>query len=200
MLYSATSETSGVEVRSWLGAPDHNRRLEGQTDTGETPSARIRCGGVEHARARPRRSRTGQARERPESVLGDSETDGVAQDGLDIRSPFVADLAARSEQPQVGPWRPRRPREAETGLVGQPVLLAAVAAPAAGHHVVPAVRAATATRDDVVDVLCLGTAVLAAVTVADENRAPCDSHTCLVRHADIVDEANYGWLGELRPS
>ena len=97
------------------------------------------------------------------------------------------------------PWRPRCPSEAETGLVGQPVLLAAVAAPAAGHHIVPAVSAATAPWNDVVDVLSLSTAVLTAVTVADENGAPCDCHTCLVRHADIVDEANYGWLGELRP-
>jgi hypothetical protein len=30
-----------------------------------------------------------------------SEADCVAEDGLDIRSPLVADLAAGSEQPQV---------------------------------------------------------------------------------------------------
>ncbi len=93
----------------------------------------------------------------------------------------------------------RHPGEAEAGLVGQPVLLAAVAATATRHDVVPAVRPTPAPRDDMIDVLGLRTAVLAAMPVTNEHRAAGDGDAGLVGDADVVDQADDGRFGEPRP-
>ena len=61
--------------------------------------------------------------------------------------------------------------ELHADLVKQMVPLAGIAAAASSDYVVPGVQAATGTGHNVVDVLGLGTAVLAAVAVSGENRA-----------------------------
>ena len=59
-----------------------------------------------------------------------------------------------------------------SGVVWQPVLLLRVAPSARRHDVVPRVRPAERTRDDVIDVLRRASAVLAHPVVAGEHRPP----------------------------
>jgi hypothetical protein len=58
---------------------------------------------------------------------------------------------------------------------------------------------ATAARDDVVDVLRLRPAVLTPVPVAYEDRTARDRDAGLVGHAYVINEPDYGRLGEFRP-
>src|SRR5512132_4144175 len=75
------------------------------------------------------------------------------------RLPFGLQAPDRELEPVLG--RHGATREVQAGLVDQPVLLARVATPAGGHHVVPGVRPAARARDDVIEVLGGGPAVLA---------------------------------------
>src|SRR5262249_14812350 len=63
----------------------------------------------------------------------------------------------------------RRPAELQVRLRQQPVLLRRVAGPAGGNDVLPDVLTPPGAGDHVVDVLRRGAAVLAAVTVTDED-------------------------------
>ena len=77
--------------------------------------------------------------------------------------------AGGGDDPEVGLGLARWSREAEADLGEEAVLLAGVAGPARGHHVVPGVGAAAGPGHDVVDVLGRPVAVLAAVAVAGED-------------------------------
>ena len=152
-----------------------------QADTRQAPTVRIRQRrGAAPRWRRDARGRT-SARSRPDVDSGAQRPTARPRTGCDVGSPLVTNLTAGGEQPQVGTGRSGRPREAETGLVEQSVLLAAVAAAAAGHDVVPAVCPAPAAGHDMVDVLGLRAAVLAAMTVSHEHRAPRDRDTGLMR-------------------
>src|SRR5439155_5817273 len=96
--------------------------------------------------------------------------------------PVGAQASGRHEEPHALPWLRGRPAEGETDLVDEPVLLAGVAAPAGGDHVVPGVGPALAAGHDVVDVLRRRAAVLAAMTVPGEDRPAVERHPALVRH------------------
>src|SRR5205823_9877454 len=58
--------------------------------------------------------------------------------------------------------RGRLAAQGQADLVEEPVFLLGVARPAGGHHVLPDVLTAAAAGNDVVDVLGMGAAVLAA--------------------------------------
>jgi hypothetical protein len=73
-------------------------------------------------------------------------------------------------------------------VLEEPVALAQIAAAAGGHDVVPAVHAASAARDDVVEGLGRARAVLALVLVADEHRPPAQRHVALVGDPDELAE------------
>src|ERR1039458_507570 len=136
-------------ARSLPRRPDRQARRRRQDVRRADPAPR---------RAGPQAWRGVRGRARPDDDrrrLAWSEADGAAEHGLDVRSPFVKDLTARGEQPQARAGCSRRLREPEARLVEQPVLLAAVAAPAARHDVVPTVRPTPAPGNDVIDVLRL---------------------------------------------
>ena len=78
----------------------------------------------------------------------------------------------------------------------QSVLLARVAGPTGGDHVVPRVGAALAPGDDVVDVLRRVAAVLAAMAVASEDGAPVEGYAGLKGDPHVVPEADDRRLGE----
>ena len=71
-----------------------------------------------------------------------------------------------------------RPRKPHPRLVGEPPALSVVAVLARCNQVVPRVRAAAVTRNDVVQgqIVRLRAAVLARVLVAEEDLAPAESH------------------------
>ena len=73
--------------------------------------------------------------------------------GAEVVGPVLAGVAAQGEQLHPVPGGRRRRAEDHAGLVGQAVLLAGVARPAGGDHVLPRVRSALAARDHVVEVL-----------------------------------------------
>ena len=184
-----------VEVGRRLRAPYHDGLAERDADAGKTLAQRVRHVGVEGRRR-------GVAFEDSARPDGDpspepwSEPDGAAEHGLDVRSPFVKDLTACSEQPEPGSGRSRHLREAETCFVKQPVLFAAVAAPATRHDVVPAVRPTPTAGNDVIDVLRLRPTVLTAVIITNEHRTAGDRDAGLVWHPHIVDEPDDGRLGK----
>src|SRR5581483_9807335 len=87
----------------------------------------------------------------------------------------------------------------QADLVEQAVFLLGVARPARGHHVLPGVLAAAASGNDVVDVLGVGTAVLAPVTVAGEHSPTVQRRPGAERDLYEVREANHRGHGERGP-
>ena len=94
----------------------------------------------------------------------------------EVRPPALVDVVHVEQHEGRRPRRPRRPHEVQPGQVKRPVALLAVARRARGDEVVPRVGAALGARHDVVDGEVPGAAaVLAAVPVAGEDRAPRDA-------------------------
>jgi hypothetical protein len=84
----------------------------------------------------------------------------------------------------------------EARIFEKPVLLRGVAPPTCSDDVLPRVRPTAAAGNDVIDVLGLGSAVLAAVTVASKNGSASDRDPSLAGNLHIVGEADDRGLRE----
>src|SRR5262245_59396932 len=88
--------------------------------------------------------------------------------GSEVALPFGLDAPDREPEDVLRGGGP--PLQGHARVAREAVLLARVAAPAGGDDVVPGVLAAAGPRDDVIDVLRRGAAVLAHPVVTREDR------------------------------
>ncbi len=98
-----------------------------------------------------------------------------------IRRPLIACAAAHRQQPYPVARRGWLTLQDETDLARRAIFLLGIAPSTCRDDVVPGMRPAAATWNDMVDTLRSGAAVLAVMTVASEDRPPVDRYRPLVR-------------------